>query len=253
MKIMFISDVRNFKTAKTLFEALRPDCIVMLGDLLFDGPGQVYVLDEEEIPPDVERSTLVREATVKMDDLIFIRGNTHTSRELFKIHLFYFKRFLSVVENAGINYYIIPGNHDEFLNYADILQHLGFSRFRFFERPAKIVCDEEIYLLPYGAKPDRSACASARIIGAHESQRKVKTLLECAAPCSGVISGHYGHLIERHQNESGEKILLRIDDFPFSFATYENGIYRLYEGDISVLVDEDASLRKYSVKQERLC
>jgi len=47
IRVLCISDVRTFLGADLLLKAVRPNWVILLGDILYDGPGQFYLIGKE--------------------------------------------------------------------------------------------------------------------------------------------------------------------------------------------------------------
>jgi hypothetical protein len=153
---MFISDVRNFQFSDSLIKLFKPDYFFFLGDILFDGPGQFYLIKKGEHINFVDVEQLSKENIVEsFEDYTIFKGNTHISKELFKVHLYYFLKTLRLLEELGIGYALISGNHDMFIDYGDIFFHNNLRRGIFVKNVKKLKLDDtEILLISYSSPFD---------------------------------------------------------------------------------------------------
>ncbi len=236
--IMCLSDIRTFQGVENILEEIKPKFIFLLGDILYDGPGQFY----------------------KINDKI-ISENTHSNKFLEKIHTKYFLNFLESCITLGVKkIFIIPGNHDYDVNYNKIIlsRILSLNKIVFVQEPLYVnVKHTNIFLLPYQCLRKRKLKSfipelhNFDILMTHAELRHLRYLVrEMYVPDNKnklIISGHFGFgyfppkKIEEalayrkpkiENNDSKEssyfqlnhnkKIhILRIDSFPFSFCSLE--------------------------------
>ncbi|MDP8023545.1 MAG: hypothetical protein ACP5LF_01280 [Nitrososphaeria archaeon] len=261
MKLLFLSDVRNFQFSEMIINHLKPSYVLFLGDILFDGPGQFYIVDKLKIQNFFERDKLLKENQVySIKRHLIIKGNTHISKEMFRIHLYYFLKTLKLLERLNIGYALISGNHDMFIDYNDLFLHNGLNKGIFIENYRKILIDNTVVILSsYGSSLDPLSVKDAKIVATHESQRKLKDIIKNLRACSGLISGHYGIKIELYSGDKQvrsapyEKLLIKIDDFPLSFAVYEKESFILYKTDIESLINFKLKSWNFNTIYKRIC
>ncbi|MFP3222222.1 MAG: hypothetical protein RXR21_00890 [Nitrososphaeria archaeon] len=261
MKLMFISDVRNFQFSDSLIKLFKPDYFFFLGDVLFDGPGQFYFIKKGERLRFADVEQLSKENRAEsFEDYTMFKGNTHVSKELFKVHLYYFLKTLKLLEELGIGYALINGNHDSFIDYGDIFLHNNLRRGVFVKGREKFkLADTEILLIAYGSSFDSAEIKNSKIIATHERRFILQKIIRNLGKCSGAISGHYGIDVElysggnRVASSPYEKLLIKIDDFPFSFAVYENEKFSLYRSNIVPFLTDKLKIKDFNVTKRKLC
>jgi len=241
--IMCLSDVRTFQGSENILQEIKPSNVFLLGDILYDGPGQFYQLDNKKV----------------------ISGNTHSNKFLEKIHTQHFLDFLEKCITIGVKkIFILPGNHDNNIDYIRIIssRDLPLNRINFIQEPLDVTINEiNIFLLPYNylgkrkLKPFISRLHHSNILMTHGELRHLRYLVDEIYKFHDkknrvIISGHLGlgyfppkrlaeALISKN-SKLGEKVfskkgsylypqfcsnknihILRIDSFPFSFCTLE--------------------------------
>ncbi len=261
MKLLFLSDARNFQFSDSIINYLKPDRVLFLGDILFDGPGQFYVFDKSKMQNFIEYEKLIKENQVySVEKYLIVKGNTHISKEMFKIHLYYFLKTLRQLERLNIDYVLISGNHDAFVDYGDLFLHNGLNRGIFVESYKKILIENNVVLLSaYGASLDPLSVKNVKIVATHESQKKLIEIIKNLGSCSALISGHYGIKIELYSGDKKvpyapyEKLLIKIDDFPLSFAVYEDDSFTLYRTDLQSLINYKLNNWNYKTIYKKIC
>jgi len=173
IQLLCISDVRTFMWIDKIINKLRPNYIAFLGDILYDGDGQFYLIGNknskyiEKAFQDIGLS----QKTVKnlisnpkyvinkyekyfKDAKIFINlynclghirpkllgydfimiGNTHINKFLEALHINY---FLDILNKCNVEkIFVISGNHDSHIDYEKYSSKIFFSdffEFKFFD------------------------------------------------------------------------------------------------------------------------
>jgi len=261
MRLMFISDVRNFQFSDSLIKLFKPDYFFFLGDILFDGPGQFYLIKKGEHINFVDVEQLSKENIVEsFEDYTIFKGNTHISKELFKVHLYYFLKTLRLLEELGIGYALISGNHDIFIDYGDIFFHNNLRRGIFVKNVKKLKLDDtEILLISYSSPFDSVEIKNSKIVATHERKSILQKIIRNLGKCSVVISGHYGINVELYSEKEKvassyyEKLLIKIDNFPFSFAVYENERFSLYRSNLVNFLTDKLRIEDFNITNRKLC
>jgi hypothetical protein len=74
-----------------------------------------------------------------------------------------------------------------------------------------------------------------------------------------VISGHYGINVELYSEKEKvafsyyEKLLIKIDNFPFSFAVYENERFSLYRSNLVNFLTDKLKIEDFNITNRKLC
>ncbi len=262
MKALFISDIRNFLLGKNIYDLSKPDCVFMLGDLLLDGPGQFYVLKKPQIPESVNVEKLKAEnAVYAEDEFLVVKGNTHVSKELFKLHLSYFLDFVKYIEKEGSKAFLIYGNHDKIFDYNDILSKNEIKSFKVYETYGLVNCaDKNILLVSYGENADVASYKRADLVATHKSTKDLFNISKLMKRCSLVISGHYGTKLIKISSKGDdsshyERIIVKIDHFPLSFASvdFEHENVSLYTSDESIYFKTKISKDSFTEEKSAFC
>lgn len=237
--IMCLSDVRTFQESEVFLREIKPRYVFLLGDILYDGPGQIYQLSDNKI----------------------IADNTHYDEFIEKIHLKHFTTFLKAcIRMAVEKVFIVSGNHDKDTNYAQIISSAKLSKTKivFLTEPLKVeICGIDVFIIPYPflgkrkLRPFISTLCQSSIVMTHGELRHLRYLVEENKFNDNrnrlIISVHlgYGYFSPERIAEAlvtinsklGKEVfskeginlyphfhfnknvhILRIDSFPFSFC-----------------------------------
>jgi len=163
-EVLCISDIRTFMLMDEILSFTNPEYVILLGDILYDGPGQIYVLKKDElerIAKDLNDSRIVRlvdilneekrnvifvydgkyntvqytdyflsnnvciSANTTNDSLIIIHGNSHSKNIVNTIHQYYFFKFLEKCVENDTDIIIVNGNHDKDIDYYQLISKVN--------------------------------------------------------------------------------------------------------------------------------
>jgi len=255
-KLFFLSDARSFSNAYRIAARVEPDYVIMLGDLLYDGSGQEYILDQASVAKVVKSCNNVRVYRL-CNNTYLVRDYTSTCKHIYDLHVTAFMDAIEKLILNGINVYIVIGNHDYEVNYQGlIIQHLGHGvakKVTVVRRPLSIeIAGFTVLLLPYQPriKYPRQLLCQSDIIATHAELRQIRAIVGTLSTCDRVrllVSGHWGvgyyppdrleqalvaGRIERNGHSKcypkaiTKTHLVRIDNFPYSYLAMqlnENG------------------------------
>ncbi len=245
-RLFMLSDARSFTEASSIVADFDPDVVVMLGDLLYDGPGQEYVLDPDGAA-EVEACSNTRVFRL-CDGRYVVRGYASMCKTLYRIHLNSFMDLLSDLAFKGIRVYIVPGNHDYDVDYeklvADSLGREAARSVAIVRRPTAVtVGGFRIVMLPYqtSLRYPIQLLTQSDIIATHAELRQLRRIVALLAEHERerlLVSGHNGigyyppgrlaqALTWRGRRALGWKPassrthLVRIDSFPYSYLVID--------------------------------
>ena len=128
-----ISDVKTYQGLPRIVEAIKPDYVIIAGDILYDGKGHRYIDENGEV----------------------ITGNTHTDKRLLELHTDAFRDFLSKSLDEGVKQILLLyGDHDisEDVDFNKLISAWGLDSNRIIDAPypTDIYLDgTSLFVIPY--------------------------------------------------------------------------------------------------------
>jgi len=114
--------------SSTILEKVKPKFVFMLGDILYDGPGQEYVINksDENYDPLVKGRLGVKKLS---ESKFIVLGNSYFDPLIKTLHERYFLEFLEACDEYNVERaYILTGNHDYDVNYEKIVKRANIEQ-----------------------------------------------------------------------------------------------------------------------------
>ena len=190
VRVMVLSDVVSYQGLPGTVEGVRPDYVVVAGDVLYDGRGQVY-LDEGGG---------------------LVSGNTHEDERLLRLHLGSLRGFLQEALDCCVErVFLLYGDHDleEGVDFSRLIESWGLDSRRVVDvvRPMSVdLGGVSLLLIPYTESYEglretlesiRNELRDAGILVTHLELYKLRALVGRVKAYRSrpvlVVSGHEGY------------------------------------------------------------